>query len=85
MVHFAPEREVLDFLLNSKPGDHIVYAGAISLPACSHRGVDRIRAAYNDGTVDLCQRREDEGFSYIAQKRSRPAKVADHGRFQGVK
>lgn len=67
-------------LLKAEPGTSVVYhegqgiAGAIAL--------EHIRRLYDEGRVDLAQRRSSKGFQYIVQFRRKPTVIPDYGTFK---
>lgn len=69
-ARIANEVTVSSFISNAAAGKSIVYYIGHVLPAEERDSVRMIRRAYNDGVVELMQRRRDDGlFDYIAQKR----------------
>ncbi|GLT02953.1 hypothetical protein GCM10007897_43840 [Sphingobium jiangsuense] len=59
----------------ASPGDRITYATARNVTLHPTQEVREARKLYDQGKVDLVQRRVTGGYEYIAVKRRVPAKV----------
>ena len=79
---FCSHRRVQQWLSCAKAPASLQYGFGYSMPSVPCLAVIEIRNAYNQGRVELVQRRELNGaFTYIAQMRRVPARRGEHERF----
>lgn len=68
---------------NARPGDQFQYFKGSHLPGeRALSNLREIRKAYDDGLIDLVQRRvSKDNFAYVAIRRNHHAKIPDSFRF----
>lgn len=80
----VPAQAIYKFLEKAGPGQRLVYAVGHHLQdySIAEAGIGAIRIAYNEGKIDLAQRRRDDSnFDYIAIRRHKIAKINSHFMF----
>lgn len=80
VAQVVPPARILTFIAGAMPGAKLVYAVGTFLPvAWAAPGLGQLRTAYNQGDIELVQRRRGDGdLEYIAIRRATRARL-EHG------